>query len=100
MIAETPASGALNAAKQPYYPTRFAGAVERRSDNEGKLVEYIREKVHAAPTDGYDALIAAGRPDLTAEALVADPDAPWASLFTEADRTAAGARLGSMQQAH
>lgn len=100
IIEETPGSGALNAAKQPYYPTRFAGAVERRSGNGAKLVDYIREKVHEAPTDGYDALIAAGRPGLTAEALVADADAPWSSLFTEADRTAARTRLGAMQQAH
>jgi hypothetical protein len=100
IIEETPTSGALNAAKQPYHPTRFAGAVERRSGEGAKLVEYMREKVYEGPTDGYDALIAAGRPDLTAEAVVADSDGPWASLFTEADRTAARARLGAMQRAH
>jgi hypothetical protein len=100
IIEETPESGALNAAEQPYHPSRFEGAVERRSGDGAKLVEYMREKVYEAPTDGYDALIAAGRPDLTAEAVVANAEAPWASLFTEADRIAARSRLGAMQRAH
>jgi hypothetical protein len=46
------------------------------------------------------ALIRAGRPDLTAEAIVADADAPWASEFSADDRTAARSRLDSMLQAH
>lgn len=69
IIKETPKSGALNAAKQPYYPTRFEAAVERRSGDGARLVDYIRAKIHEAPTSGYDALIAVGRPDLTAEAV-------------------------------
>ena len=36
----------------------------------------------------------------TPEALVGDAAAPWSSLFTEADPTAARARLRAMQQAH
>jgi hypothetical protein len=100
IIEETPSSGALNAAKQPYYPKRFEGAIERRSDDGARLVDYMKEKVHKAPTEGYDALIAAGRPDLTAEAVVADDKAPWASLFTDADRSAAHTRLEVMQHAH
>jgi hypothetical protein len=92
IIKETPKSGALNAAEQPYYPTRFEAAVERRSGDGARLVDYMREKIHQAPTDGYDALIAAGRPDLTAEAVVADAGAPWASFDRIASREPASAR--------
>jgi len=76
IIEETPTSGALNAAGQPYYPSRFAGAVERRASDGARLVEYMLEKVYEPPTDGYDALIAAGRSDLSVEALAADQTAP------------------------
>jgi hypothetical protein len=57
--------------------------------------------VHQSPTDSYNALIKAGRPDLTAEAVVAaDADAPWASEFTDKDRAAARPRVGVMLAAH
>lgn len=49
---------------------------------------------------GYSALIEAGRPELTIEAVVADADAVWASEFTDADRAAARERLGTMEEAH
>lgn len=101
IIEETPRSGALNAGKQPYYPTRFEGAAERRAEDGDQLVTYMREKTNEEkPTDGYNALIEAGRPDLTAEAVVADGEATWSSLFTDEDRAAASARLGTMEQAH
>jgi len=48
----------------------------------------------------YSALIKAGRPGLTAEAVAADADAPWASLFTDDDRARASGRLGAMVDAH
>jgi hypothetical protein len=56
----------------------------------------VRAKIHEPPTDGYNALIEAERPDLTVEAVVAEVDAAWASEFTDADRDAARERLGSM----
>ena len=99
LVIETPKSGALNAGKQPYHPTRFAQAVERRADDGDALVKYVRAKVHAPATDGYDALIEAGRPDLTVEALVADADAPWTPEFDDDDRRAASERLGTMLEA-
>jgi hypothetical protein len=99
LIVETPKSGALNAAKKPLYVTRFAQAVERRADDGAALVEYVRAKIHEPPTEGYNQLIEAGRPDLTVEAVVADADAAWASEFSEGDRAAASERLGSMLQA-
>ena len=100
IVVETPKSGAVNAGKRPLHITRFAQAVEARAEDGGALVKYTRAKVHAAPTGSYTALVAAGRPDLTVEAIVADADAEWASEFTDADRAAARARLGDMIETH
>jgi hypothetical protein len=99
-VEETPKSGALNAAGQPLHITRFSQAIERRAEDGPALVGYVRSKVHEPATDGYDALIKAGHPELTAEAVVADADGPWASEFTDDDRVAARARLGAMLEAH
>ena len=100
LVEDTPGSGALNAAKQPLHVTRFSQAVERRAKDGPKLVEYVRAKVFEKETSSYSALIEAGREDLTVESLVADADAPWASLFTDEDRAAANARLGDLRDAH
>jgi len=100
IVVETPDSGAVNSAGRPLRITRFAPAVERRADDGPALVKYIRAKVYAAPSSSYDALIIAGRPDLTVEAVVADPDAAWTSEFSDADRAAAKQRLGDMIEAH
>jgi hypothetical protein len=96
LIDETPKSGASNAAGNPLYITRFAQAIERRSEDGAALVKYVRSKLHGPATDGYSALIEAGRPDLTVEAVVADPDAAWATEFDDDDRAAARERLGTM----
>lgn len=99
LVEETPRSGALNAAGQPLYINRFSQAIENRAEDGRALVEYVRSKVREPATDSYNALIRAGRPDLTAEALAANADAPWASEFTDVDRDAARARLGAMLEA-
>jgi hypothetical protein len=100
VVDETPKSGALNAAGQPLYVNRFSQAIEARAEDGAALVEYVRSKVREPATDSYNALIKAGRPDLTAEAVAADADAPWASEFTDDERAAAQARLGAMLEAH
>lgn len=100
IIEETPKSGALNAAKHPLYVHRFKQAVDARAEDGEALVKYARAKVHEDPTGSYNALIKAGRSDLTVEAAVADADAEWASEFTEVDRAAAQARLGTMIDSH
>lgn len=100
IIEETPRSGALNAAKRPLYVTRFAQAVEARAKDGDALVEYARAKVNEPPTGSYNALVEAGRADLTVEAVVANADAAWASAFTEVDRAAARDRLGTMVDTH
>lgn len=99
LVEETPKSGALNAGGRPLYIHRFSGAIEARSEDGPALVEYVRSKVREPATDSYNALIKVGRPDLTAEAVAADADAPWASEFTDDDRAAAQARLGAMLEA-
>lgn len=100
LVEETPKSGAVTAAGHPLHVSQFSVAIESRADDGQALVEYVRAKVHAKPTASYSALIKAGRPDLTPEALAADADAPWAAEFTQADRDAAGARLGEMLEVH
>lgn len=100
IVMETPKSGALNAAGHPLHITRFSQAVEARAEDGPALVAYIRAKVHEPPTGSYNALIKAGHPDLTAEAVAADAGAAWASEFTADDRIAAQARLGAMLEAH
>ena len=100
IIEETPKSGALNAAEQPLYVSRFAQAVERRAKDGDALVAYARAKVYESPTGSYNALIEAGKADLTVEAVVANADAEWAPEFTEVDRAAARDRLGTMIEAH
>jgi hypothetical protein len=99
LVEDTPKSGALNAGKRPLHITRFAQAVERRADDGPALVAYVRAKIHEAPTDSYSALVEAGRPDLTVEAVVARRDAAWTTEFTDHDRAAADARLGTMVEA-
>lgn len=100
LVDETPESGALNAGGRPLQITRFSQAVEARAEDGPALVEYVKAKVHARPTASYSALVQAGRPDLTPEALAADPDAPWADEFNDEDRAKANERLGAMLEAH
>jgi hypothetical protein len=100
IVAEMPTCGAVNAAQQPVRAAPFAKAIERRAADGDALAEYARAKVHSAPTGSYSSLVKAERPDLTVEALVADAGADWASEFSDADRSAARERLGTVMAAH
>ena len=100
IVEEAPTSGARTAAGNPLYLTHVAKAVESRMDDGPALVKYVRSKVKGPPATSYEQLIAAGRADLTLEAVVADVDAAWASEFTDDDRSAAQARIGQMVEAH
>ena len=100
IVDQAPRSGATTAAGTPLNLTHISKAVENRADDGPALVTYVRSKVQGAPTSSYEQLIAAGRADLTLEAVVADVDAPWAGEFTDDDRSAAQARIGEMVEAH
>lgn len=100
IVEQTPGSGAKTPAGKPLNLTYVAKAVENRASDGPALVEYVRSKVQGPPMSSYEQLIAAGRADLTLEAVVADVDADWASEFTDDDRSAAQARIGEMVEAH
>ena len=100
IVEEAPTSGAQTAAGKPLHLTHVAKAVENRADDGPALVKYVRSKVQGPPTSSYEQLIAAGRADLTLEAVMADAEAAWASEFTDDDRSAAQARIGKMVEAH
>ena len=100
VIEHAPTSGARTAGGRPLYLTHISKAVENRADDGPALVKYVRTKVQGPPTSTYEQLIAAGRADLTIEAIVADGEAAWASEFTDDDRTAAHARIGRMVEVH
>ena len=100
IVEEVPRSGAETAAGKPLYLTHVSKAIENRADDGPELVKYVRGKVQGPPSSSYERLIAAGRADLTIEAVVADVEAPWASEFSDDDRSAAQARIGKMVEAH
>lgn len=100
IVELAPRSGARTPAGSPLYLTHIAKAVENRAEDGPALVKYVRSKVQGQPTSSYEQLIAAGRADLTLEAVVADVAAAWASEFTDDDRSAAQARIGQMVEAH
>ena len=100
IVEQAPKSGAQTAAGKPLSLTHIAKAVENRADDGPALVKYVRSKVQGPPMSSYEQLIAAGHADLTLEAVVADVEAPWASEFTDDDRSAAQARIGQMVEAH
>lgn len=84
---------AVDAGGHPLRFSRTMPAVEARADDGPALVAYIRAKIHEPAGSGYDALVAAGHPERTFEAMVADMRAPWASEFSDADRRVARKRL-------
>jgi hypothetical protein len=100
LVEQAPRSGAQTAGGKPLHLTHVSKAVENRADDGPALVKYVRSKVQGPPTTSYEQLIAAGRADLTLEAVVADVEAAWASEFTDRDRSAAQARIGQMVEAH
>jgi tetratricopeptide (TPR) repeat protein len=87
--------GILNSAGQTYIPHYYKrglkGAMQKGDD---EVVQFVRDFVRKKPSDGFTKLGDANSLDLACEALVADPDAPYAHLFTEEDRELARKRLG------
>jgi tetratricopeptide (TPR) repeat protein len=74
-----------------YYKRNLKAAVDRGGLS---VVEFVRGYLYKPPSDGFKKLEEKNSLDLACEALVADPDKPYAALFTDEDRAAAQERLG------
>jgi hypothetical protein len=76
---------------RPYWPYRFRQAVERHAQDPVPWVEDLVMK--PKPSRGFGYLEAAGRLDLSLEALVCDPTTEYHHLFSAAAVAAARSRL-------
>jgi tetratricopeptide (TPR) repeat protein len=86
--------GIKDNAGNPYNPSYYKRGLQNAIDRGGLAVaEYVRRYLYKPPSDGYKKLADADSLDLACEAFVADEDKPYAHLFTDADRSAARARL-------
>jgi tetratricopeptide (TPR) repeat protein len=86
--------GVKDSSGNPYNPAYYKRGLQNAIGRGGlAVVDYVRSYLYKAPSDGYKKLQNADSLDLACEALVADEDKPYAHLFTEADRSAARARL-------
>ena len=77
-----------------YWGTRYLQAV-RRQGGLARAKEMLKPR-SASQRSGLDALLQAGRPELTLEALVLQPR--FASLFTPAELAEARTRLGNFEE--
>jgi tetratricopeptide (TPR) repeat protein len=94
-IDQLPRRGIKDNAGNPYNPSYYKRGLQNAIDRGGLAVtEYVKRYLYKAPSDGYKKLEDADSLDLACESLVADPDKPYAHLFTAADREAARTRLG------
>jgi tetratricopeptide (TPR) repeat protein len=86
--------GITDAAGNPYNPSHYKRGLQAAIEKGGlSVVEFVLRYVNKAPSSGFEKLEGADSLDLACEALVADPDKPYAELFTEADRARAQKRL-------
>jgi hypothetical protein len=99
-IDQMKARGVKDRAGNPYNPSYYKrglqGAIDR---GDTEVVSYIKRFLYKPPSDGYKKLEDADSLDLACETLVADADKPYATLFSNDDRTAARARLAPHQDA-
>lgn len=80
---------------RPYVASRFKQAIDR-GRREGTLVPVVARIVRR-PTEGFEHLADAGRPDLTVEALVLDQTKPYDHLFGEETKRLARNNLDAYQ---
>jgi tetratricopeptide (TPR) repeat protein len=86
--------GIKDRAGNPYNPSYYKRGLQTAIDKGGLAVaDYIRRYLQKPPSEGYRKLEDANSLDLACEALMADPDKPYAHLFTNAERAAARKRL-------
>ena len=87
--------GIKDKAGNPYTASHYKRSLKAAVDKGGPaVVEFVRGYLHKPPSDGFKKLEEKNSLDLACEALVADPDKPYADLFSEEDRAAARERLG------
>jgi hypothetical protein len=92
--------GIKNAAGNPYNPSYYKRGLQEAIDRgDREVIKYVQRFVNKPPSDGYKKLEEADSLDLACERLVADADKPYASLFSETDRSAARNRLAPHQAA-
>lgn len=92
--------GIKNAVGHVYYPAYYIQGLNARIEQGGLAVrDYVRTYLYKPPSDGYQKLEDADSLDLACEALVADPDKPYAHLFSDEDRRVARKRLAPHQEA-
>jgi tetratricopeptide (TPR) repeat protein len=86
--------GIKNAVGNPYNPSYYKRGLQAAIDRGGlEVANYIRRYLDKPPSQGYRKLEDANSLDLACEALMADPDKPYAHLFTDSERNAARARV-------
>jgi tetratricopeptide (TPR) repeat protein len=86
--------GINDRAGNPYNPSYYKRGLQSAIDRGGLTVaDYVRGYLYKPPSDGYQKLEDADSLDLACEALIADPDKPYAYLFSADDRALARARL-------
>ena len=87
--------GIKDKAGNPYTASYFKRGLKAAADRGGlAVVEFVRGYLYKPPSDGFKKLEDKNALELACEALVADPDKPYADLFTDEDRAAARERLG------
>lgn len=86
--------GIKDSAGNPYNPSYYKRGLQNAIDRGGlEVAEFVRRYLYKPPSGGYKKLQGADSLDLACEALVADEAKPYSHLFSEADRSAARARL-------
>jgi hypothetical protein len=74
-------------------------AVNQREHDGPALVRYIKEVLRKSDeSEGWNALLEAGRLDISFEDMVLNADEPIRGLFTDEDRRIAGRSLGEQQR--
>ncbi len=93
-IDEMRRRGITDTAGEPYVPAHYKRGLLVAIDRGGLAVsEFVAGYVNRAPSSTFKKLVDADSVDLACEALVADPDRPYAHLFSDADRSLARKRI-------
>jgi hypothetical protein len=82
-----------------YWGPYVTRAIDKREDDGPGLVQYIKDVLRkSGDSQGWNALLEAGRLDLSFEDMVANADEPIRGLFTDEDRRIAHESLGDQRR--